>query len=733
MFKLINLLLYTYMSCIFGQKICISQQNIIDNQYTTYKNKVYDISKYQHPGGQPLLFKAKGKTLEEFFYKSQYSFHVNSVQTIADLNSIYVGYICSENTVNNKDILDFIWTINDNKIFITTTTKTIFNDQWFSVAFPIKDKQMAYSDAIIGWKYNNTLNIEAFMLAPQLKINPYLIFNYKKNPDFLLSKSISVNNDNFTISFTKLIDKKQTYNILYAIGNKFSKDKIDKHVIYNNFYIDKNVKQNSKEEVEIDLNIVNFYFLIATVSLYFLFFLVIFIVTNSYYITYFLYILDLQYLGYYTYGSIIFLTIYTLWWVSILMYSFYGINNNDILYRLGVWICLNISTTLLPITRNSIWIVFFKLSYEKIIFVHIYMGLLCTVSIIIKLVASIVYYNFEFLFFLRLGTKGSPLAGTVASLAIILMTIISTPYIRKNNFEIFYYIHRFLCLISIIGSVLHYFVSLYYFIIPILLYIIDIILRYSHTKKAIYSQTKIIGDKKYGKSVVLTISMMNYRNIKPGSYFFIKCNKISRIEWHPITLVYEYNDNLVFCIKEVGNNTWSHNLQKFENKNISENNSVFLQGPYGHFLLDYKQDNYKSIICVAGGIGITPFISILNHISELYYLRKIKNLKKVYLIWIMPHISLFNEFNERLLLFNKKIIDVKIFITNKNNNIDLENYYFDIKYEKPILSKYIKKLLYDSKISAKYTCLTCCSSSNISQELYKICNKLKINMYNENY
>ena len=99
----------------------------------------------------------------------------------------------------------------------------------------------------------------------------------------------------------------------------------------------------------------------------------------------------------------------------------------------------------------------------------------------------------------------------------------------------------------------------------------------------------------------------------------------------------------------------------------------------------------------------------------------------------MPHISLFNEFNERLLLFNKKIIDVKIFITNKNNNIDLENYYFDIKYEKPILSKYIKKLLYDSKISAKHTCLTSCTSSNISQELYKICNKLKINMYNENY
>ena len=597
MFKLINLLLYTCMSCIFGQKICISQQNIIDNQYTSYKNKVYDISKYEHPGGQPLLFKTKGKTLEEFFYKSQFNFHVNSVQTIADLNAIYVGDICSENTVSNKDILDFIWTINDNKIFITATTKTIFNDQWFSVAFPIKDKQMAYADAIIGWKYNNTLNIEAFMLAPQLKINPYLIFNYKKNPDFLLTKSVSVN-DNFTISFTKLIDNKQTYNIIYAIGNKFSKEIIDKHTLYNNFYINiTNSKFEQNFEEEINLDIVNFYFLIATVSLYFIFFLMIFIITNSYYITYFLYILDLQYLGYYTYGSIIFMTIYTLWWISILIYSFYGINNNDILYRLGVWICLNISTTLLPITRNSIWVVFFKLSYEKIIFVHIYMGLLCTASIIIKLVASIVYYNFEFLFVLTTN-KGSPLAGTIGSLAIILMAITSTPYIRKNNFELFYYIHRVLCLVSIIASVLHYFISLYYFIIPLLLYIIDIILRYSHTKKAIYSQTKIIGDKKYGKSIVLTISIMNYKNIKPGSYFFIKCNKISRIEWHPITLVYEYNDNLVFCIKDVGDNTWSHNLQKFENKNITENNNVFLQGPYGHFLLDYKQDNYKSIIII---------------------------------------------------------------------------------------------------------------------------------------
>lgn len=736
MLKLLNLLLYGYASCIFGQN-CILQQDINNNQYTTYQNKVYDISKYQHPGGQTLLFKAKGKTLEEFFYKDQYKFHIKDAQTIKDLESIYIGDVCKNNVINYKDVLYFKWDIDGDKLSIKATTKTIFNDQWFSIAFPIKDKQMAYSDAIIGWKYNNTLNIEAFMLAPQLKTNPYLIFNYKKPSYYLVDKNVYVDN-NFTISFTKIFDNKQTYikpiNVIYAIGNKFSNEIIDNHILFGDFYIDLyNNLSNSNKNVEVDLDIVNYYFLIITIFIYFILFIFIFIITNSHYITYFLYIIDLQYLGFYTYGSIIFLTIYTLWWISILIYSFYGINNNDNLYRMGVWICLNISTTLLPITRNSIWIVFFKLSYEKIIFIHIYTGILCVVSIIIKLVASVVYYNFEFLFLLTKGTKGSPIAGTIASIAIILMALTSTSYIRKNKFEIFYYTHRILCIISIIGSVLHYLTCIYYFIPPLLLYIIDIILRYVHTHKAIYSKIKIIGNKKYGKSVVLTITMLDCNNIKPGSYFFIKCNKISRIEWHPITLVYEYNNNLVFCIKDVGDNTWSHNLQKFENKNISDNNNVFLQGPYGHFLLDYKKDNYKSVICVAGGIGITPFISILNHVSELYFLRKMKNLKKVYLIWIIPHVSLLNEFNERLILLNNKIINTTIFITNKNNNADLENSYFNIKYERPILSEYIKKVVYHSKISPKNTCVTCCSSTNISQELYSICNKLNINMYNENY
>lgn len=360
------------------------------------------------------------------------------------------------------------------------------------------------------------------------------------------------------------------------------------------------------------------------------------------------------------------------------------------------------------------------------------MGLLCVFSIIIKIIASIVYYNFEFLFFLKKGPNGSPIAGTIASIAIILMALISVPWMRKNKFEIFYYTHKFLCLVAIIGSVLHYLICIYYFIPPLILYIVDIILRYVHTKKAIYSNVKIIGDKKHGKSVVLTITMLDYNNIKPGSYFFIKCNKISRIEWHPISLAYEYNDNLVFCIKGVGNNTWSSNLQKFQNKNITEDNSVFLQGPYGHSLLDYKKDIYKSIICVAGGIGITPYISILHHISELCFLRKMRNLKKVYLIWVIPNISLLVEFNHRLILLNKKIFNIKIFITNRNGN-DLENYYFDVKYEKPKLEDHIKKILYDSKISAKNTCLTCCSSNNMSQEIYKICHELKINMYNENY
>ena len=123
-----------------------------------------------------------------------------------------------------------------------------------------------------------------------------------------------------------------------------------------------------------------------------------------------------------TLGTIIYCNIYLIWWLSMIVYSFIPNDKTEILFRLGVWISLNMASVLLPITRNSIWIILFKISYNRIIHIHKFMSILCIISIIIKIVAVLVILNLSFLFVpYNSDTGGSPLGGTLSSLSIILI------------------------------------------------------------------------------------------------------------------------------------------------------------------------------------------------------------------------------------------------------------------------------------------------------------------------
>ena len=66
--------------------------------------------------------------------------------------------------------------------------------------------------------------------------------------------------------------------------------------------------------------------------------------------------------------SFIFAIVYFIWWCLLLIYSFMTKDKSEILFRLGLWISLNMGSVLIPITRNSIWIIIFNISYKMIIY-----------------------------------------------------------------------------------------------------------------------------------------------------------------------------------------------------------------------------------------------------------------------------------------------------------------------------------------------------------------------------
>ena len=416
---------------------------------------------------------------------------------------------------------------------------------------------------------------------------------------------------------------------------------------------------------------------------------------------------------------LLFCIIYILWWTSLLILSFFS---NEILNRLGIWICFNIAFTLLPITRNSLWVVLLKISYNKLINIHKLIALLCLFSVIVKIITIIILYNYTYLY-----KNISNISGTICSISIFLTVFLSIPYIRKNIFELFYYSHKILCILTIISLSFHYIICLYYIIPSILLYILDLIFRTSNTKKALYSNIHTYNFKDGTTYTLINLTLSKNIKINPASYFFICSNNISKIQWHPLSLISQTDNNLVFCIKNMGENSWSNKLKYLENIKYEKNN-IDLQGPDYHINFENKYKKYENIICIANGIGITPFLSLLKDVNEKIE-NKIYNLNKVIFIWIIPEITFITPFINNLKILNN--IEIQIFLTK---SYDEEENIFDfckIFNEKPKIFDNISSFVKNKNI--KKTFILFCGSESLLKDVYVTSNYFGIKLFNETF
>ena len=421
-----------------------------------------------------------------------------------------------------------------------------------------------------------------------------------------------------------------------------------------------------------------------------------------------------------------------------LIYSF--LKYDEIILRLGLWIALNLSFVLLPISRNSIWVILFNLSRDKLLLMHRFMSVLCLISVIVKFITVLIFFPPLFLFqLLNPETGGSPIAGTLSTFAIIFCSFLGFPIIRKRFFEVFYYSHRILSLLSIIFGSWHYIKTFYYVSPSILMYISDLIVRFLHTKKAIYSKIQHIGDKKYRTSCnVINITLKEPVKTYPGCYFFVCFYKdISKFQWHPLSLVSNTHDNLVFCSKNLGPETWSGRLEKFteSEKHDSDfliNKKVYIQGPYGTPLnINYNSDNYKNIFLISGGIGITPMISIMKDIDELYFCRKMNNLQKVLFIWIIPHESMIDYFKPYFLNLDENLFKFKIYVTQKHNPDDIivNDMNFPVFTGKPDIISMLTGMFVGTEKNLVLTC----GPTLLTDDVHTTCSNLNVDVFSENF
>jgi predicted ferric reductase len=102
----------------------------------------------------------------------------------------------------------------------------------------------------------------------------------------------------------------------------------------------------------------------------------------------------------------------------------------------------------------------------------------------------------------------------------------------------------------------------------------------------------------------------------PGQFGFLSVRGVSHSrEEHPFSVMEIYPDSLIFGIKIVGNFTLGL-------KHLTPGSLLTVRGPYGSF--GEKAASAPSQVWIAGGIGITPFLSLLASLNStqtvtLYY------------------------------------------------------------------------------------------------------------------
>lgn len=127
----------------------------------------------------------------------------------------------------------------------------------------------------------------------------------------------------------------------------------------------------------------------------------------------------------------------------------------------------------------------------------------------------------------------------------------------------------------------------------------------------------IISIKPLGEGITELLLHPSSKSLKfkAGQFAFFTFPKISRREQHPFTISsHPLNENLRVTIKNLGDYTAKLNM-------LSVGDQAIVEGAYGMFSSKYAKE--KEQVWIAGGIGITPFLSlgkdIYTHPVKLYW------------------------------------------------------------------------------------------------------------------
>ncbi|KAK8749678.1 hypothetical protein OTU49_015477 [Cherax quadricarinatus] len=274
------------------------------------------------------------------------------------------------------------------------------------------------------------------------------------------------------------------------------------------------------------------------------------------------------------------------------------------------------------------------------------------------------------------------LTGVILFVIMCIIFIFAHPMIRRKAFKFFWAAHQ-LYIFLYIFSLLHGLARLtgaprfwIFFVGPGIIYTLDKII----SLRTRYMELDIIETELLPSDVV-KIKFYRPPNFKylSGHWVRLSCTAFRQTEYHSFTLTSAPHENFLSChIKAQGPWTWK--LRKFfdpHNYIHDEENPprIRLEGPFGGGNQDWYK--FEVAVMVGGGIGVTPYASILNDLVFGTSTNRYSGVacKKVYFLWICPTHRQFEWFIDVLRDVERKdvtnVLEMHIFITQFFHKFDL--------------------------------------------------------------
>lgn len=162
---------------------------------------------------------------------------------------------------------------------------------------------------------------------------------------------------------------------------------------------------------------------------------------------------------------------------------------------------------------------------------------------------------------------------------------------------------------------------------------------------------------------------------KSGQWVRIACLELNDNEYHPFTIASApHEDTLSLYIRAVG--PFTKNIRQIYDPNYLNGRpfpKVYLDGPFGEGHQDWLK--YDVSVLVGGGIGVTPFASIIKDITFRSSINAKLSCKRVYFLWVTRSQKQFEWMTELIRSCEEEdknnLLVTHIFITQFYDKFDL--------------------------------------------------------------